>query len=90
MTTFDFGHAIVLLKAGRRVARLGWNGKGMYLFLAKGAATSAVPTQVTISGGPERLSVDPVVCMRTAHGTIQPGWTCSQADMLADDWTEAP
>lgn len=28
-----FGWAITMLRQGKRVARSGWNGKGMYLFL---------------------------------------------------------
>lgn len=34
---FDFGAAVGHLKAGRRVARSGWNGKGMFIWLNKGA-----------------------------------------------------
>lgn len=26
------------------------------------------------------------VLMLTAKGTIQPGWVCSQADLLSTDW----
>lgn len=33
MKTFDFGDAIRALKEGKKVARQGWNGKGMYLWL---------------------------------------------------------
>lgn len=28
----------------------------------------------------------PFVTMRTATGQFQPGWVCSQADLLATDW----
>ena len=28
----NFGDALMLLKNGQKVARLGWNGKGMFLF----------------------------------------------------------
>lgn len=30
---FDFGQAITHLKAGKKVQRRGWNGKGMWLAL---------------------------------------------------------
>jgi len=30
---FDFGEAIGFLKLGKRVAREGWNGKGMFVFM---------------------------------------------------------
>ena len=29
----DFGEAIKALKQGRMVARMGWNGKGMFIFM---------------------------------------------------------
>ena len=29
---------------------------------------------------------DPCIVMHTAQGTDQPGWLCSQADLLAIDW----
>lgn len=32
----SFGHAIVAMKGGQRVARRGWNCKGMFIFLEKG------------------------------------------------------
>jgi hypothetical protein len=32
METVDFGKAIEALKQGKRVARQGWNGKGMFIF----------------------------------------------------------
>ena len=38
--TFDFGTAVEALKQGARVAREGWNGKGMFLFLVKGEAVA--------------------------------------------------
>ena len=36
VATFSFGDAIKYLKRGLKVSRKGWNGKGMYLFLADG------------------------------------------------------
>lgn len=90
----DIGKVVQALKQGKRVARSGWNGKGMYVFLARGARATdaiAVPAaHATIVMPPEDVPIDPVVCMRTASGTIQPGWLCSQADLLADDWVELP
>lgn len=32
----NYGQALELLKKGKRVAREGWNGKGMFVFLQKG------------------------------------------------------
>lgn len=36
-TNMSFGQAIDAIKAGVAVARAGWNGKGMFLFLNKGS-----------------------------------------------------
>lgn len=33
----NFGQAIELMKTGKRVARAGWNGKGMFVYLVKGS-----------------------------------------------------
>lgn len=36
--------------------------------------------------GLAQVTIDPHVDMLTAKGTMQPGWLCSQADLLATDW----
>ena len=33
MNEMNFGEAIIALKQGKKVARKGWNGKGMFLYL---------------------------------------------------------
>jgi hypothetical protein len=68
---FDFGTAITQLKQGRRVARAGWNGKGMWLELQTPDAHS-------------KMSL-PYVFMFTACKNRVP-WLASQTDVLADDW----
>ena len=78
-----FGQAIEALKQGKKVARKGWNGKGMYLFLAD---TEEMHTKAEI--GPARaVAVMPCIVMKTAQDNLQPGWLASQNDMLSDDWT---
>lgn len=42
ITSMSFGHAIEALKAGHKVARRGWNGKGMWLILVPGTAPAYV------------------------------------------------
>lgn len=80
----NFGQALEALKAGKRVARDGWNGKGMHLYLED-------MLSVKVRGGAFKGEVrkyEPVICMYTAQGKHQPGWLASQADMLAEDWQE--
>lgn len=74
--------AIEALKAGKKVARAGWNGKGMHIYLEEGRH---LPLSSGIEKGTTRR-YDPVFCMFTAQGTHQPGWLASQSDMLAEDW----
>jgi hypothetical protein len=81
----NFGDALELLKAGRKVARTGWNGKDMYLYLLTefvviGNGGTVVTTSMS--------HYQPCVVMKTAQGLHQPGWLASQADMLAEDWVE--
>lgn len=73
-----FGDAVEALKAGKRVARAGWNGKGMWLVLL-------VPG-VSLPPLYKGLPTQPCIAMRTAQIALQPGWLASQADILSEDW----
>ena len=77
--TFSFGEAIKYLKRGMKVKREGWNGKGMYLFLADGQDLTSC-----FSSGDFQCASS--VCMKTAQNNICVCWLASQAAMLADDW----
>jgi len=85
-TAMSFGHAIHALKAGKRVARAGWNGKGMFLFLVPGSKfkVSRPPLLGIYEEGTE-ISYHGHVDLKAADGQVLP-WNASQADMLADDW----
>jgi len=67
----DFGAAIRALKAGHRVARAGWNGKGMWL-------------ELQVPDAHSKMSL-PYIFMFTACKNQVP-WFASQADVLAEDW----
>jgi hypothetical protein len=69
----DFSVALDELKLGRRVARKGWNGKGMWLELQVPDANS----KMTL----------PYIYMSTAQGDLVP-WLASQTDLLAEDWED--
>ncbi|WP_110933259.1 DUF2829 domain-containing protein [Paenibacillus bouchesdurhonensis] len=81
----NFGKAIESLKEGKQVARSGWNGKGMFLFLFKGS-----DLQSGLKYGFGEYVGEPVItdsiAMKTAQNTIVIGWLASQTDMLAEDW----
>ncbi|MFT3708051.1 MAG: DUF2829 domain-containing protein [Archangium sp.] len=69
----NFGQALEALKQGQKVARRGWNGKGMWLALQ-------VPDQHS------RMSL-PYIYMKSADDKLVP-WLASQTDVLADDWEQ--
>lgn len=77
----NFGHALELIKRGEKVARKGWNGKGMFLFIATGKEFESENFGDKL---PE--IINDVICMKTAQNTICIGWLASQTDMLAEDW----
>lgn len=84
----NFGNAIEALKEGKRVARAGWNGKGMFLFLVNGSnfVVSREPL-LSIMGEGTMATYRPHIDMKDAEGKVVP-WLASQTDMLAEDWVE--
>ena len=84
----DFSSALLLLKEGRRVARVNWNGKNMFVFLVPGS-TFKVSRPPLLGIYPEGTEIQyhSHVDMRTADGQIVP-WLASQTDLLAEDWVE--
>lgn len=85
----NFGEALERLKAGYRVARRGWNGKGRFLFLVPGSTfTVNRPPLLGIYPEGTEINYHAHVDMKTADGMVVP-WLCSQTDMLAEDWVLA-
>lgn len=86
MSKMDFGGAVVALKAGKRVAREGWNGKGMFLFLVPGSTFSVNrPPLLGIYPEGTVINYQSHIDMKTAQDTVVP-WLASQSDVLAEDW----
>lgn len=87
METCDFGWALRQLNNGEKVARSGWNGKGMFIFLVPGS-TFQVNRPPLLGIYPDGTTINycPHIDMRTADGKIVP-WLASQTDVLAEDWT---
>lgn len=92
----SFGAAIEAMKAGKRVTRAGWNGKGMYLWLMPSATIKSewcrephLKELADTNGG--EIEALGTIRMYTvnAHGrrAVLTGWLASQSDMLAEDWT---
>lgn len=82
----DFSQALLAIKEGKKVAREGWNGKGMFVFLVPGSQfkVSRPPLLGIYEEGTE-INYHAHIDMKTADGTIVP-WLASQTDVLAEDW----
>jgi hypothetical protein len=83
---YDFQFALSALKNGACVARKGWNGKGMFLFLVPGSQfeVNRAPLNVLFPAGTV-INYHAHIDMKTADGMIVP-WLASQTDLLAEDW----
>lgn len=96
--TYTFGDAIELAKQGHKIARKGWNGKGMYVYLVKGRTVPAddwkanTPAQEltgkeVVAGEVTLLDhFDMYTTNSEGRRARLCGWLASQTDMLSDDW----
>lgn len=92
MNNLNFGQAIEAMKQGSKVAREGWNGKGMWIALGQG--NLKLPSEsfwnkhsrsfAEQNGG--TAEVLPYILFKTADNKILMGWSASQTDILAEDW----
>lgn len=92
----NFGEALQKLKAGKKIARKGWNGKGMWIVMMPALYLPPYNTADTYRkvndrtakhiGEDKPLDSQPYIAMWTAQEKWQPGWSASQADIFAEDW----
>ena len=85
---FNFGQAISFLKQGYKVARKGWNGKGMFIYYV-------APNKYPMSNNLMETMADryednlvpyqAYIAFKTVDDTVVP-WLASQTDILADDY----
>lgn len=92
---YPFGYAVDALKQGKRVARAGWNGKGMFVFRQVPAEipSDVIPNMQSLPnsvkaefgrrGGSIRYS-DQLALVKPDNSIS--GWAPSTADSLAEDW----
>lgn len=96
-SNLSFGKAIEAAKEGKTIARSGWNGKGMFVYVNKGNFSLSEGEEIPeyIEGlsshlfekGPEgTVTRLPNLNMKSATGSTVTGWLASQTDILAEDW----
>lgn len=90
----NFGEALDSLKEGKKVSRLGWNGRNMFIYLVKGSEVQSIDLKhealrhvaYTTDSPHAIVKISPHIDMKASDGSIVVGWLASQTDMLAEDW----
>lgn len=79
------GWAVKEMQNGAKVARAGWNGKGMFLYYVAANAYPATSPVAKHHWGGDLVPYQAYIALKTAQDTVVP-WLCSQTDLLATDW----
>lgn len=81
----DFGTILDYMKhEDKKVCREGWNGKGMYLYIAE-EELPYPPLKEDDAWKAGAFEKSKFIVMKTADGKLIP-WLASQTDLLAEDW----
>ena len=89
-----FGEALAHALKGRKIARHGWNGKGMCVYMIPGRIIpldrwqAILPAEKPTEEEKKRgyIVILSRLDMMNAQGERIIGWLASQMDMLIDDW----
>lgn len=85
-TGLTFGMALEALKLGERVARVGWNGKGMFVYLVPSASYPAQTNAAKAHFGTDALvPYNAYMAIKNVNETVST-WVPSVNDCLAEDW----
>lgn len=82
----NFGQALEEVKQGNKIARSGWNGKGMFVYYVPAARYEAC-TEIgeSIADEENKVSYEPYLAIKNVKGTVST-WVPSINDCLAEDW----
>lgn len=84
----NFSQALDFLKQGKRMARNGWNGKGLWVKLID-VGPSLIVDGVAKSGGRLHTYINPFFIIGGNSSGGVNTWVPSVSDCLAEDWEEA-
>lgn len=80
----NFGQAIEAAKSGKKVAREGWNGVGMFAYIVP-AASYPAQTEAARETFGDMVPYRSYWALKTAQNDIAM-WSPSGSDSLAEDW----
>ena len=84
-TNLSFSNALEHLKSGQKMARSGWNGKGMFVYLVSAGNYPAKMPSIQGVFKDDEVPYGAYLAMKTAQGFVVP-WLASQTDLLENDW----
>ena len=83
---FNFGDAVKAIKEGKKAARKGWNGKGMFIYyVPAGRYVPCTDIAKSLVDSQGLVVYAPYIALNTGKGYVIP-WTVSQEDALSEDW----
>lgn len=84
----NFSQALELIKEGKKLARDGWNGKGLFVYLVHGSKfiVNRPPLNAMYKEGTE-ITYNPHIDIKCADGHCSV-WAPSMGDVMAEDWKE--
>ena len=84
-TNLNFGQAIEAAKKGKRVARTGWNGSGIFAYIVP---ANSYPAQTGVAKeywGEKLVPYRQYWALKTTQEDVAT-WSPSGSDSLAEDW----
>lgn len=81
----NFGQAVEALKKGKKVARKGWNGKGMFVYYVPAASYPPTTDAMKSAFGGGEVPYREYLALKTAQNDVAT-WSPSTSDALAEDW----
>jgi hypothetical protein len=84
MKNLNFGQAIEFAKQGKKVARKGWNGSGMFAYIVP-ANSYPAQTETARKEFGEMVPYRTYWALKTAQNDVAT-WSPSGSDSLAEDW----
>lgn len=84
-----FGDALEAIKQGSKIARKGWNGKGMFVYYVPAAKYPAsrneLNTMASNADSDGMVKYNAYMAIKNVDGTVST-WVPSVNDCFADDW----
>lgn len=85
MVGMGFGFALDAMKIGQKVARAGWNGKGMFVYFVPANHYPAPSQGVAEAFFGSLVPYNAYMALKGADDTVST-WAPSGSDALAEDW----